>query len=414
MSGDKDYAEGMEGMRMVLEEFGEGMTGLVSTDALGILILGISVYKLQKNLHQLLGLRQQIGPIDKLVEQVEKSYSDRVVEVIKSVGDGGHKAEVDIMKFVVDISVGAGMRIGLACMTMARIWALENGESCSQKIKDVAQVMCRLDPDCWDEYKDECTGGGGHEELLDDTDVRDLHGFMALSAESDGRTISAMDFDRRWLKLIVCASRVMSYQPVEEVMMEKAIADFHVDGAGHPLVQKESESIRDLMARHREALVTYRRRLIRLDRVGKAPDAFDLGLNLLQSARVKLKDWMHYEMSRNGVRPDQIDMQRAMILLKEAERSVTTLSLRFNSTSESSKAGNKDKDKKAQKEEKEAAKKKPTRSDEGLARSAYARHHGYSNASDVTNEMIEKGGGMKEWRKLYKDKLTYDDRENRR
>lgn len=112
MSGGKDCAEGMEGMRMVLEGFGAGMTGLVSTDALGTLTLGISAHKLQKNLHQLLGLRQQIGPIDKLVEQVEKPHSDRVVEVIKSVGDGGHKPKVDIMKFVVDASVGTGMRIG--------------------------------------------------------------------------------------------------------------------------------------------------------------------------------------------------------------------------------------------------------------------------------------------------------------
>ena len=79
--------------------------------------------------------------------------------------------------------------------------------------------------------------------------------------------------------------------------------------------------------------------------------------------------------------------------------------------SETTRTANKSKDKKTEKEGTEELKKKPTRSEESLARSAYARHHGYSNASDVTNEMMEKDGGVKEWRKLYKDKLTDDDRE---
>ena len=47
----RDYAGGMTGMKMVLEEFGEGMEGLVSTDALGIILSGISVHKLQGDLY---------------------------------------------------------------------------------------------------------------------------------------------------------------------------------------------------------------------------------------------------------------------------------------------------------------------------------------------------------------------------
>ena len=92
---------------------------------------------LQGDLHKLLGMKQPIGTLDKLVEQVKKLYEDRVKEIRERCIAGGDKLEQLVMKLIVDITVGTGMRTALACMVVTRMWYLDTNIPLSTRAKDV-------------------------------------------------------------------------------------------------------------------------------------------------------------------------------------------------------------------------------------------------------------------------------------
>ena len=101
-----DYEGCMQGVEMMLEEFGEEVSELVSADAMGKLHSQVSVSVLQPKLYKMLGMKNQLGTLDKLVEEIRKVYSDRVTKLKADTAKGGPKFEQAVLEFAKDVMVG--------------------------------------------------------------------------------------------------------------------------------------------------------------------------------------------------------------------------------------------------------------------------------------------------------------------
>ena len=71
-----DYEGCMKGVEMMLEEFGEDVSELVTADAMEKLHTQVSVSVLQPKLYKMLGMKNQLGTLD-----VKKVYSEKVAKL---------------------------------------------------------------------------------------------------------------------------------------------------------------------------------------------------------------------------------------------------------------------------------------------------------------------------------------------
>ena len=115
------YAGNLTEVEKMLGAFGE--KGLISDglDALGRLQAVVSVLALQPKLHILMGRKDPIGTLDKLVEEVTKMYPAEVKDLKAVSARGGNEVITVVAGFMTAVMVGTGMRRALMALVITKI-----------------------------------------------------------------------------------------------------------------------------------------------------------------------------------------------------------------------------------------------------------------------------------------------------
>ena len=166
--------------------------------------------------------------------------------------------------------------------------------------------MCRLDPEDFNDFEEECKKGYVDEELLDDTAVYECEGFKALMPTSKNRLAEGS-----WSTLLLAVTNALCHEPVESLDEATARDHWQVvhDGrikAGHHLIMKKGERFSLFLAKHRKAWKELRQRFRTLDLEEEMPTPRDRIQNLMVAMEPTLRKAVETKLRDKGVGKDEV------------------------------------------------------------------------------------------------------------
>jgi len=234
-------------------------------------------------------------------KSLEKQFSEFEREVKKG-GRGLRKKTTDL---VVRLLRADKLGTVLSSAVVLRLMTQVGGEQ-AQIVFDVAQGMCRLDPEDFNDFEEECKKGYVDEELLDDTAVYECEGFKALMPTSKNRLAEGS-----WSTLLLAVTNALCHEPVESLDEATARDHWQVahDGrikAGHHLIMKKGERFSLFLAKHRKAWKELRQRFRTLDLEEEMPTPRDRIQNLMVAMEPTLRKAVETKLRDKGVGKDEV------------------------------------------------------------------------------------------------------------
>ncbi len=406
--GDKETAPKYRGNLTEIEDmlgaFGQDDLDVDGLDALGRLQAVVSVVALQPKLNVLMGRKEPIGTLDKLVDEVVKLYPDEV-SVFKAGSKIGGSEMLSVVKiFMRTVMVGTGMRRALMAMVVTRIWSKDEKQRYSRAVRDMVQVLCRLDSSEWEKVKEEGKRGEMRQDLLTDEPVADSPGYKRLLPVESKTDEDRKLLDACWIDVVVATANLLGYEPTEVDDVKSILRDWRITYSSHKDCQKSGVNVREMMTDLRESLAVCRRRLRRIGKEHRGPDAEEIVENLMLAPLPSIKMQIRDKMRLLRLKKKDVTVEVAVKLLVQAEEELGIDSYSFESAAGAPKgtgslggakpnAGGLVNSNGGQRRQNAG-----DGSDLDKARIVYARKKGMMT-KDVTPDMIKANGGIEKWAK---------------
>ena len=189
----------------------------------------------------------------------------------------------------------------------------------SRAVRDVVQVLCRVESREWQVVKAECEEGSIRQELLTDLDVTGGPGYCSLLPGEKETESEIRELNNSWIGVVVITAHLLGYVATAPETWEEIMSDWRITNSSHKDVQLPRVNVRELMSDLRSGLVKCRGRLKRIGKSHRGPDEEDIVKQMMLAALPSIKTQIRDKLRIERLKKENITYQIAVRLPMEAE-----------------------------------------------------------------------------------------------